>query len=162
MGRSCTVCSHEAAFEVNEALVVERASYRDISRRFDLSKDAVARHREHIPQLLFEGSQALKIFEADVILERLEGLFQESIAVLEAAKNEGDPRLVLSAIDRAGKQVERLAELRGDISRQPVANIILSGEWAELRDRIAVALAPFPAAASAVHLAIEGADNGVR
>ena len=77
------------------------------------------------------------------------------MAVLEAAKTDGDPRLVLSAIDRAGKQVERLAELRGDISRQPVANIVLSPEWAALKTTILDALRQYPDALSAVADAID-------
>lgn len=131
MGRTCSVGAHETSFEINEALIVERQSNRAIASQYNLDRNAIQRHRAHIPQLLLQGSRALEVFEADVILDRLELRYEEALAVLEAAKADGDPRLTLSAIDRAGRQVDRLAEIRGDISRQPVANIVLSAEWVE-------------------------------
>jgi hypothetical protein len=157
MPQACTVCSHPDVFEINEALVVHGVSNRAITRQYDLSKDAVRRHREHIPQLLVKASMAEEVFEADVILERLEGLWRESVAVLEASKNDGDPRVTLMAIDRAGKQVERLAELRGDISRQPTVNIALveHPDYKRLEDAIVRALEPYDAAKWAVSDALK-------
>jgi hypothetical protein len=154
MPQVCQVCSHPDVFEINEALVIEKRSNRTIAQQYGVHYSAVQRHREHIPELLVKASMAQEVFEADVIVERLEGLWRESIAVLEAAKAEpdGDPRVVLLAIDRAGKQVERLAELRGDISRQPQVNIALveHPDYKRLEDVLARALEPYPAARYAV------------
>jgi hypothetical protein len=49
MGRQCTVCNHRDIEEINRLLLCSD-SYRDIARQFNLSKDALARHKEsHIP-----------------------------------------------------------------------------------------------------------------
>jgi hypothetical protein len=50
MSRTCTVCRHPDRNDIDAAL---RAGtpYRDIARRFQLSKDAISRHRgNHLPQ----------------------------------------------------------------------------------------------------------------
>jgi hypothetical protein len=47
--RTCTVCAHEDAVLINEALVVQGQSNRAITRQYALSKDAIRRHREAYP-----------------------------------------------------------------------------------------------------------------
>jgi hypothetical protein len=50
MPRVCTVCTHPENAAIDEALVARRDSLRDIARRFSgLSKDALHRHRRHLP-----------------------------------------------------------------------------------------------------------------
>src|SRR5215472_2871045 len=46
MARACSICRHAERHDI-EADLRGGASYRDISRRHNLSKDAVARHRAH-------------------------------------------------------------------------------------------------------------------
>jgi hypothetical protein len=74
MPQKCTVCSHENALWINEALVVEGKANRVIARQYDLHHDAVRRHREHIPELLVEGAKHTSAFEVDAILMRIEDL----------------------------------------------------------------------------------------
>ena len=125
MPRECTVCAHPESFAINEALVIEKGSNRSIAKHFGVNHNAVQRHRQYIPELLVKASRALEVADADALLAKVEELYGEAIAVLETGKGEGDYRLVLSAIDRAGKQLETLAELRGELNRQPTVNIAL-------------------------------------
>ena len=49
MPRKCSICRHAKRHEI-EADLQARASYRDVARRHDISKDAVSRHRaSHLP-----------------------------------------------------------------------------------------------------------------
>jgi ABC-type transporter Mla subunit MlaD len=47
MPRNCTICRHPQRNEI-EAAVQAGASYRDVGRRYSLSKDAICRHRRHV------------------------------------------------------------------------------------------------------------------
>jgi hypothetical protein len=47
MPRNCTVCRHPQRQEI-EADLQAGLPYRDIARRHNISKDAVARHRAHV------------------------------------------------------------------------------------------------------------------
>jgi hypothetical protein len=117
--RECTVCAHPESFAINEDILGlsegRKRSNRVIARQYGLHHDAVQRHKQHIPELLIKASRALEVADADALLEKVEDLYAEAIGVLEAGKGEDDHRLVLSAIDRAGKQLETLAELRGEL-----------------------------------------------
>ena len=75
MSRSCSVCQHAESFRINELLIVEKQSNRTIANQFGLHYSAIQRHREHIPDLLLRGSAAMEVFEADVILDRLQSLW---------------------------------------------------------------------------------------
>lgn len=160
MAQPCSVCTHPDATLINEALVIEGASNRAITRQYGLSKDAVRRHREHIPQLLVKASQAMEVADADALLDKVEDLYAEAKAVLEAGKGERDHRLVLMAIDRAGKQLETLAEMRGELNRQPHVNVALvhHPDYARLREAIVGALEPHPEARWAVAAALRGIE----
>jgi hypothetical protein len=159
--RKCTVCGHDFSHEINVALVQSGSSNRRIAAQYGLSERAIRSHRaEHIPELLLQASRAREVANADDLLAKIEGLYSEAMAVLEAGKGGDDQRLVLLAIDRAGKQLETLAEMRGALSRQPVLNVHLSPEWLELRTVIVGALEPHPDARGAVLRALESAGNG--
>ena len=45
MSRTCTVCAHPERQAIEQALVAVESPYRDIARRYGLSKDALLRHK---------------------------------------------------------------------------------------------------------------------
>ncbi len=52
MPRTCTICRHVERATIDKALV-RREPYRDIARRFSVSKDVLSRHiKEHVAPLL--------------------------------------------------------------------------------------------------------------
>jgi hypothetical protein len=158
--RSCTVCAHDESHQINVALV-HREPYRHIAAHYGVSTGALQRHsREHIPELLLKASQAIEVADADELLLKIEDLYREALGVLEAGKDDRDHRLVLSAIDRAGKQLETLAEMRGSLDRRPSFELHLHPEWIELRTVIVQALDPHPEARDSVLRAIGSVDNG--
>ncbi len=61
MGRQCTVCGHKDVEEINK-LLLSGTSFRDIAGQFDLSKTALARHKEsHIPKELLKSNDIQEI-----------------------------------------------------------------------------------------------------
>jgi hypothetical protein len=67
---------------------------------------------------------------------------------------------VLAAIDRAARQLELLARLRGELNEAPVINIHTHPEWIELRIVILRALEPYPEAKAAIVRAIAARREG--
>src|SRR3954471_17027567 len=112
MSRTCTVCGHDQRHEVEVALV-QRDSYRDIARRFALSKDALGRHaKEHLPQLLSQAHRAEDAARADDLLSQVAELQSKTLNLLLKAEEAGELRTALSAIREARGNVELLAKLR--------------------------------------------------
>lgn len=155
MGRQCTVCAHPKLDEINKLLICSD-SYRDIARQFNVSKDALARHKEsHIPELLLKSWDAKEALQADNLLDQIVYYESEARRFKEEAESQGDIELALKAVDRALKCVEIFAKVRGLIQEQPQINIVLLPEWVELRTRIVTALRPHPEALEAVRNAIQ-------
>jgi hypothetical protein len=159
--RKCTVCGHDESHQINVALVQSGSSNRRIASQYSVSERAIRAHRaEHLPELLLQASRSIDVANADDLLAKIEELYSEAMAVLEAGKDGSDYRLVLSAIDRAGKQLEVLAEMRGELNRQPVMNLLVAPEWVSLRTKLLYALDAYPQARGSVLRALEGAGDG--
>ena len=109
--RRCTICDHPDRVQI-ETLLLEGVTKRDISRRFAVSKDAVARHQAgHISPRLASAKAAQETADEASLLERLRSLNAEVSHVLSRAKNGGDYDLALKAIARAESQILLEAKL---------------------------------------------------
>ncbi len=159
MPRSCTVCRHGRRRDVEVALV-RREPYRDIARRFSVSKDALSRHaKEHLPDRLLKAQEHEDVREALDVLAQLKSINEASLAILDEARTEGKPDTALRAVDRIHRQVELQAKLLGELKEAPAVNIVVSPEWLELRAVIVGALEPFPDVQKSVLEALENADD---
>jgi hypothetical protein len=162
MGRTCTVCSHKSRDEIELILVNRSSSYRDIARRFAVSKDAVSRHvnQGHIAERLLKVRDEEDVRSALDVTQQLKTINADAVGILRAARDGDDPGTALRAIDRIHRQLELQAKLLGDLDERPVINVLLSAEWIELRAVIVGALSAHPDAREAVMHALEGASNG--
>jgi hypothetical protein len=162
MPRPCTICAHYEVHSINVALV-QREPYRALARQYSVSRDALRRHScEHLPRLLVEACEELEAYEASSILARIERLERETLEQLEAAKDEGDRRVVLSAIREQRGNIELVARIRQLIDERPVTNIVLSPEWVRIRGAMMEALEPYQEARIAVAgrlLELEGTNG---
>jgi hypothetical protein len=112
MPRTCTVCQHPESFAINEALVIEGVPNRRVAAQYDLSENAIRRHKAHIPELLLQARDLMQEFEAQQILEKILRLEEETLTQLRADKvdvdnNDGDRRVVLQAIREQRANIER-------------------------------------------------------
>jgi hypothetical protein len=164
VARECTVCAHPDAVLINEAIVgvgeQGKLSNRAITRQYGLSKDAVRRHSEHIPQLLAKALEAFSASKADELLEQVRALQGKTLRTLMRAEGYDDLRTVLAAVREARGNVELLAKLRGELDTRPVINIHLSPQWLELRAIIVGALEPYADARESVLSALKAAEVG--
>lgn len=160
MARSCSVCQHEDNVLINEALVVQGLSNRAMARQFGLSKDAVRRHRQHIPEMLAQASRAEEVANADSLLERLEDLQSRTEAILSRVEGTDNYSAMLGAIREMRSNLEVIGEVTKELNRTPTLNLTLSPEWLELRVLIVRAVEPFPEAREGILRALEAGGNG--
>jgi len=150
MPRHCTICDHEQREVIDQALVAGE-SFRGLSAKYRVSEDALARHKErHLPVTLAQAHQAQEVARADDLLGQIKELRDKAYGILSRAEADGDLRTALAAIREARGCLELLAKLLGELSEQPVVNILLLPEWVQLRTRLLYALTSYPEARQAV------------
>jgi len=160
MPQRCTVCAHEAAFEINERIVMGKESNRAIACQYDLNRESVRRHREHIPELLREASRNTDVFETETILLRIEDLERETLEQLEALKKSKRPdrRTILTAIREQRENIRLVAQVRQIIDKAPQTVLIAP----QVREVIVQALMPYPEARQELSRRLELLEGGKR
>jgi hypothetical protein len=157
MPRACSICGHEHRDAMEDAFIAGQAKRR-IASRHGVSERAVRYHmREHLPALLALARDAERAARADTLLDRMEALQSQTLAILDAPE---DQRTALAAIAQARHNLELIAEITKELDRTPTINWEINVEWQEVKALILTALGPHPAAREAVFHALTEAPNG--
>jgi hypothetical protein len=155
--RACSICSHEHRDAMEDAFIVGQAKRR-IASQHGVSERAVRYHmREHLPALLALARDAERAARADTLLDRMEALQSQTLAILDAPE---DQRTALAAIAQARRNLELIGEIAKELDRTPTLNLELTVEWQEVRAVLVNTLASYPEAQQAVFKALEEAPNG--
>jgi transposase-like protein len=158
MPRRCTVCDHPERPTVDALLLEGGESNRAIARRFGLSKDAVARHREdHLPERLLRAADAGEVASADGLLSQLRHLHARTLAILGETEAARDHQTALRAIAEARRNLELLARLTELLGPETVVNVQID---ARVQSVILEALRPYPEARLAVADALREVEGG--
>lgn len=136
------------------------ASLRDMARRWGVSKDALQRHKPHVPARVAKARDVELVANADDLLGQLKALQRKALDLLTKAEAVGDYGTALRGISEARKTIELLLEVEGELDRRSVVNIAISPEWLEIRTVLVLALADHPEAAQAVAGALQGIEGG--
>lgn len=153
MPRACTVCQHPERDAINHALVSD-TSNRRIAAQYSLSEQAVRRHKaEHLPSIMVKSQEASDVAHADQLLAEVNRLYRVAIGIMEKSSAK-KPETALRAIGVAGRMLELLGELMGELNRQPQVNILVAPEWLQVRTVLLRALQPHPDARAAVAAAL--------
>lgn len=159
----CKVCAHPERAEI-EAAIAGGMSNGAAGTRWGMSKDSVRRHKDaHLSPALRAVVAGRDSAGAVKAVDRIEALYAQASAVLEAANAEGKAALSLAAIKELRGIVELLARLTGELDERPtvqVLNVAASPEWDALRAVVLGALRPYPEAGRAVALALTEAMPG--
>jgi hypothetical protein len=123
MPRACTVCRHADREGIDRELVEGRSSIRDIARRFATTKDAVARHRSHVPASLAKAGAAAEVARGDSLLEQVRQLVADARRIQGVAETAGDHRTALGAIREQGRVLELVARLVGELDSGTTVNV---------------------------------------
>lgn len=158
MSLRCTICNHDDREAIDKALLLG-TPLRDIARQFGVSKDAPSRHRPHVSQSLSRVVAAREEAGATSALARLEDLHTRATRVLDASEADGKTSMSLAAIRELRGLVETIAKITGELDERPnmqVLNVATAPEWVAIRGVLMQALAPYPDAARAVAVALDG------
>jgi hypothetical protein len=132
MPRKCSLCIHERREQIEQALLCGD-SYRIVAQRFTVSRDAVARHRRHLPAALAHARELKEVVHGNSLLEQLRELTSEAQRLKAAAENAGDYRGALAAVRELCRIVELIAKLSGELeshSETKILNVTLDAETA--------------------------------
>jgi hypothetical protein len=142
---------------MEDAFIAGQAKRR-IASRHGVTERAVRYHmREHLPALLALARDAERAARADTLLDRMEALQSQTLAILDAPE---DQRTALAAIAQARRNLELIGEIAKELDRTPTINLELTVEWQEVKAVLVNTLASYPEAQQAVFNALEEAPNG--
>lgn len=145
MPRKCLVCTHPEREKIDEYLIGGH-SFRKISRRFEIDKSSLFRHkRNHLPVTLVRAEEAKEIARSGNLWEQIEELRLKAERIAKKAEEHGDFRAALLAVRELTRIIELLAKLQGELREQSI-NVVLNTQWIELRTTILSALKDHPEA----------------
>lgn len=142
---------------MEDAFIAGQAKRR-IASRYGVTERAVRYHmREHLPALLALARDAERAARADTLLDRMEALQSQTLAILDAPE---DQRTALAAIAQARRNLELIGEVTRELDRAGTINLELTVEWQEVKAVLVNTLASYPEAQQAVFSALEEVPNG--
>lgn len=164
----CSVCAHPKLAEINQALR-NGTSLRKVARQYDLSKDAVSRHKRHVSLTLAELKDtidslpepgtaeltATDLRQGATYLEQITALHNRASSLSEKAEKAGDFRAAIGGVREIRGCLELMGKVLGDLPTGPMIGILYSPEWIAVRTAILRALEPFPDARDAVVQALD-------
>lgn len=146
MAQLCSCCNHPRRQDIDKAIVAGESN-RSIARQFDVSKDAVARHRKaHIAPKVAKAAEARERVGADKLLEIMESLLSTSIGCIRDARASGDNRTALTAVRETRETAKVLLEVAGELDNGPVVQIIQNPQYQRIEAVIMQTLEPYPEA----------------
>ena len=158
-GRPCTVCGHKDRREI-EAAAARGEKARSISVDYAVSERALARHLSaHAVRSMEKALVAAGIRDLAAgigLNEEVTELQARTLAILtKAEKSARTFGVAIGAIREARLNLELLGKFTGKLRPESQVNVLVtSPDWLALRERIAVALEPYPDALAAVQEAI--------
>ena len=132
MPRKCSLCIHDRREQIEQVLLCGD-SYRMVAQRFAVSRDAVVRHRRHLPTALAHARELKEVFHGDSLLAQLRELTSEAQRLKVTAEKAGDYRAALAAVRELCRIVELMAKLSGELdshSETKILNVTLDAETA--------------------------------
>src|SRR5215471_4729358 len=114
MPRKCSLCIHDRREQIEQALLCGD-SYRIVAQRFAISRDAVGRHRRHLPAALAHARELTEVVHGDSLVAQLHELTSEAQRLKAAAEKAGDYRGALAAVRELCRIVELIAKLSGEL-----------------------------------------------
>src|SRR5829696_4755407 len=142
---------------MEDAFIAGQAKRR-IASQHGVTERAVRYHmRKHLPALLALARDAERAARADSLLDRMEALQSQTLAILDAPE---DQRTALAAIAQARRNLELIGEVTRELDRAGTINLELTVEWQEVKAVLVNTLASYPEAQQAVFDALEEAPNG--
>lgn len=157
-GKKCSVCTHPDVQLINERML-SGVSVRKIAEEFNLGRESVQRHRHnHLPHELVKSRKIAEMVAADSLIDRIEGLYDKAIKIMELAEKDGKYQPAVSAIQQARSSLELLAKISGELKTGTTINLTYSPQWIQLRTVLVETLNEYPEVQTKVITALERAE----
>jgi hypothetical protein len=117
-----------------ERAMLSGGSYRVVAQQFAVSRDAIVRHRRHLPAVLARAQEVKEAAHGDSLLAQLRDLTAEAQRLKAIAEQAGDYRAALAAVRELCRIVELMAKLSGELdshSETKILNVTLDAESAK-------------------------------
>jgi hypothetical protein len=119
----CTACRSEHRTEIDRMITGGTGTERSIAKRFGLSNVAVHRHKAHVTARLAAAVERREAKSGDDLLDRLQTLNAEALAILRESRRSGKNETALRAIGRASDLLELEARILGEIHDRSITNL---------------------------------------
>lgn len=103
---------------------------------------------------MVKSEQAKEVTHADDLVNQVKELRTKAIGILAKAEAAGELKTALLGIREARACIELLAEMEGELNRNPTINLVLAPEWIKTRTVLMHALSDFPEARAAAARAL--------
>lgn len=122
MPQPCTLCSHPQLRDITSDLM-RRVPYREIEKRYSLSKSAIDRHvARHVTKALRQlaaAEKGMSITDAAAIAEpvllEMRKLNSRALRILTDAEDSKDNETALKAVRECRRNLELIAKLTGEL-----------------------------------------------
>ena len=115
MPRKCTVCESEQREEIDRA-ILRGESFRRISTQFDVSSEAVRRHKngDHIGRKIAITEYETKVEYGSSIFAQIDKINRDANALLDKAMSEAteNPSIAIQAMREIRNQMDLLIDIR--------------------------------------------------
>lgn len=135
-GRTCSVCPRPDVVEIDKALVSGEFSFSDISQRFGPSRDALWRHKAHLPRKLAREEAATSLEEALDVVANIKRLDTTARFLLSRAlrnQDAPDTDLALKAWQKLFALTSLMLEVAGELQTGRTVNIFNSPQFLALQ-----------------------------
>jgi hypothetical protein len=157
-GKKCLVCTSHDKDAINSKLIAG-LSVRAVGEEYGISKSAISYHRtNHLPRDRVKSKQLAEVDAANKLVERIEGLYERAITLIDIAEGDKKYAASVSAIREARASLELLARISGELKSGTHLTLVYSPQWVDLRQTLVQALEPFPDARAVVVDALEVAE----
>ncbi len=159
MPRECSICVHPARENIDSALV-RRTPYRDISIRYNVSKDALSRHLNgHLADYVQQALSEYGAGKGIKVLDRLTRTLGRLDKFLDSAEKTKDAREFVMVAAEVRKELELVAKLQGELAQEGTVNVFMHPEWLRIEATLVGTLERFPEAKEAVVSALKELPN---
>ncbi len=110
MPRTCLACKSPERKEIDKAIVAGEP-LRDISRRVAISKDGLARHKDHVAQSIVKAGEKREERLGDSLLEGMKAIHSKGWELLGQLEAEGDRRGAIVALREVRECWQSLGEM---------------------------------------------------
>lgn len=110
MPRTCLACASPERREIDKAIVAGEP-LRDIARRVSISKDGLARHKDHVAGAIVKAQEKREEHIGESSLGEIRKIQQKIWEILAKMEAEGDHRGVVVALREARESMESLDAL---------------------------------------------------